>query len=164
MLISAKYCTHAARKTTLLTVLPVYDLNPSCLLLLPVLNYFILSKIFPQSAFRRTSTKVYECSQIPKNDVRRRRRRWLNGQENNLFGGIQACPVLSKRQIGTVVYGFSSYFNHSCDPNVTFIIGGKANVMLATRAVRAGQELCISYGPTFAFTARGGRLTEVSCC
>ena len=47
---------------------------------------------------------------------------------------------------------------------MTFIIGGKANVMLATRAVRAGQELCISYGPTFAFTARGGRLTEVSCC
>ena len=99
---------------------------------------------------------VYECSQILKNDVRRRRRRWLNGQENNLFGGIQACPVLSKRQIGTVVYGFSSYFNHSCDPNVTFIIGGKANVMLATRAVRAGQELCISYGPTFPLPREGG--------
>jgi hypothetical protein len=128
------------------------------------LKEFLSLKI-PQSAFRRTSTKIYECSQIPKNDVRRRRRQWwLNGQESNQFGGIQACPVLSKRQIGTVVYGFSSYFNHSCDPNMTFIIGGKANVMLATRAVRAGQELCISYGPTFAFTARGGRLTEVSCC
>ena len=110
-----------------------------------VSNYFILTKIkdfkIPQSAFRRTSTKIYECSQIPKNDVRRRRRRWLNGQENYLFEGIQqACPVLSKRQIGTVVYGFSSYFNHSCNPNLTFIIGGKANVMLATRAVRAGQD------------------------
>ena len=64
LLISAKYCTHAARKTTLLTVLPVYDLNPSCLLLLPVLNYFILSKIFPQSAFRRTS--VLKFMNVPK--------------------------------------------------------------------------------------------------
>ena len=77
---------------------------------------------------------------------------------------LKTPKAVAKRQIGTAVYGISSYFNHSCDPNVTFIIGGKANVMLATRAVRAGQELCISYGPTFAFTARGGRLTEVSCC
>ena len=89
-----------------------------------------------------------------KSDIRRR---WHHlGQ--NLFENRD----VPKRQIGTAMYGISSYFNHSCDPNVTFIIGGKANVMLATRAVRAGQELCISYGPTFAFTARGGRLTEVS--
>ena len=89
-----------------------------------------------------------------KSDIRRR---WHHlGQ--NLF----ETRNVPKRQIGTAMYGISSYFNHSCDPNVTFIIGGKANVMLATRAVRAGQELCISYGPTFAFTARGGRLTEVS--
>ena len=97
-------------------------------------------------------------SSIPKNDIHRRQRHY--GQENLFKIQDEGLP---KRQIGTAVYGFSSYFNHSCDPNVTFIIGGKANVMLATRAVRAGQELCISYGPTFAFTARGGRLTEVSC-
>lgn len=74
----------------------------------------------------------------------------------------------TSRQIGTVLYGGPcSFFNHSCDPNVTFIINQeKANVMVTTRSVKAGQEVCISYGPTFAFVpprAAMGRLTVDDC-
>ena len=82
--------------------------------------------------------------------VRRRARRALAGPRE-----------VAKRQVGTAVYGQASYLNHSCDPNVTFIIGGKANVMVATRSVSKGQELCISYGPTFPFNGTEGRLIEV---
>ena len=60
-------------------------------------------------------------------------------------------PAVATRQIGSAVYGASSYFNHSCDPNLTFNIGpGKAICMKARSDLKAGQELCISYyGPHF---------------
>ena len=67
------------------------------------------------------------------------------------------------RQIGTAVYGVSSYFNHSCDPNLTFIIAEKAKLMVtARRCVKAGQELCISYGPTFRYHPKKVRMKYVS--
>ena len=67
------------------------------------------------------------------------------------------------RQIGTAVYGVSSYFNHSCDPNLTFIIAEKAKLMVtAKRCVKAGQELCISYGPTFRYHPKKVRMKYVS--
>ena len=64
---------------------------------------------------------------------------------------------VAKRQIGTAVFGAASYFNHSCDPNVTFTVGSGKAIMVATRSVRAGQELCISYGPTFPYQTRAQR-------
>ena len=119
------------------------------------------------------------------------------------------------RQIGSAVYGASSYFNHSCDPNLTFAFGSHShgqmcrllllgneegcrkandveeydddyanNSMLATafealttttcttttlmmsarRDVKAGQELCISYGPTFLSRSKTERMKFVSTC
>ena len=68
----------------------------------------------------------------------------------------------SKRQIGTAVFGKASYFNHSCDPNVTFTVGSGKAIMVATQSVRAGQELCISYGPTFPYQTTAQRQNYVS--
>lgn len=124
-------------------------------------------------------------------------------------------PTTSRRrlrQIGSAVYGASSYFNHSCDPNLTFAFGSlsqqmcrllllsneeeegcrKANyddeyddsmlatafeastitttttcttlMMSARRDVKAGQELCISYGPTFLSHSKTERMKFVSTC
>lgn len=71
--------------------------------------------------------------------------------------------VIAKRQIGTAVFGAASYFNHSCDPNVTFFtVGSGKAIMVATQSVRAGQELCISYGPTFPYQTTAQRQNYVS--
>lgn len=37
-------------------------------------------------------------------------------------------------------------FNHSCDPNMTAITKGTTAIIVAQRPVKAGQQLCFSYG------------------
>lgn len=74
-----------------------------------------------------------------------------------------AVKAKKRRQIGTAVFGAASYFNHSCDPNVTFFtVGSGKAIMVATQSVRAGQELCISYGPTFPYQTTAQRRNYVS--
>ena len=48
---------------------------------------------------------------------------------------------------GTGVFLKESFFNHSCTPNVIWETCGDHIFMFATRAVEAGEELCISYVP-----------------
>ena len=132
-------------------------------------------------------------------------------RQNGLTCGRPPTSRRRLRQIGSAVYGASSYFNHSCDPNLTFAFGSlssqqmcrllllgneegcrrKANcddeyddsmlatafeastittttcttlMMSARRDVKAGQELCISYGPTFLSHSKTERMKFVSTC
>lgn len=106
------------------------------------------------------------CSRISRDELISLMTFWSKVVNANSFAIELPVGQQRTRQIGTVLYGGPcSFFNHSCDPNVTFIISEeKANVMVTTRSVKAGQELCISYGPTFAFRPRAeGRLTDDDC-
>jgi hypothetical protein len=127
--------------------------NQTLLNLLQAVDYGVTDE--PQMlAFLNDWTRIIDANSFAMEVPICRRRRAA-------AGGITSLTNVGKRQIGTAVYGHSSYFNHSCDPNVAFVIGGKANVMVATRRVAAGEELCISYGPTFPYYSKDERLGHV---
>ncbi len=72
-----------------------------------------------------------------------------------------ASQEAGQRQIGTILFSKSSMFNHSCDPNAAFVIKGQANFIIATGRIEAGEEICISYGPTFPNQSRKERINMV---
>ncbi len=68
----------------------------------------------------------------------------------NAFGMYE--QMSSKRSfrgehIGNAVCLKTSYFNHSCVPNLFWQFNGNHITVITTRKVRAGEELSISYGP-----------------
>ncbi|XP_057324275.1 SET and MYND domain-containing protein 4-like [Microplitis mediator] len=48
-----------------------------------------------------------------------------------------------------VLMPFFSLFNHSCDPNVHKFTSGNINAIFATRVIKKGEQIVISYGPRF---------------
>jgi len=51
--------------------------------------------------------------------------------------------------VGVGVYPTVALVNHSCDPNADLNFYGNAVVVRAIRNIYEGEEICISYGPTF---------------
>ena len=164
-------------------------------------NCFAVEVLWP---FPRRKSGLRANTYHQKEDRPQRRR-----QTGLTFGRPPPTSRRRLRQIGSAVYGASSYFNHSCDPNLTFAFGSlssqqmcrllllgneegcrrKANyddeyddsmlatafkastittcttlMMSARRDVKAGQELCISYGPTFLSHSKTERMKFVSTC
>lgn len=46
---------------------------------------------------------------------------------------------------GTAILYYGSFFNHSCDPNVTYDSSRGQMIFKALRNINVGEELCISY-------------------
>ncbi|KAI0641876.1 hypothetical protein C8Q79DRAFT_918191 [Trametes meyenii] len=70
----------------------------------------------------------------------------LGVDPGNAFG-IWETPLMEESEcLGFAVYPVASFFNHHCAPNVRKERDGRTLRFLTTRAVGAGQELCISYG------------------
>uniref|UniRef100_A0A7S4QJ95 SET domain-containing protein n=1 Tax=Alexandrium monilatum TaxID=311494 RepID=A0A7S4QJ95_9DINO len=57
------------------------------------------------------------------------------------------CFEYSDAPQGYSTYFFSSFMSHSCWPNAVWHYAGADHVLRARRAVRAGDEVCISYLP-----------------
>ncbi|KAF7493758.1 SET and MYND domain-containing protein 4 [Sarcoptes scabiei] len=57
--------------------------------------------------------------------------------------------VLKNRSIGTGLYANLSLFNHSCDPNCRIVFFGSKIIVKTIREISSGEEICISYGPTY---------------
>lgn len=51
--------------------------------------------------------------------------------------------IFGKNKQAMLYYG--SFFNHSCDPNVTYRISKGKMIFEASRDIKIGEELCISY-------------------
>lgn len=61
--------------------------------------------------------------------------------------GIWEVPLTEESEcLGFAVYPRLSFFNHHCSPNVNKERYGRGLAFVTTRSVRAGEELCISYG------------------
>ncbi|EED80582.1 predicted protein, partial [Postia placenta Mad-698-R] len=61
--------------------------------------------------------------------------------------GIWEVPLTEESEcLGFAVYPRPSFFNHHCSPNVNKERYGRGLAFVTTRSVRAGEELCISYG------------------
>ncbi|KAI0349651.1 SET domain-containing protein [Trametes cingulata] len=70
----------------------------------------------------------------------------LGVDPGNSFG-VWEVPLMEESEcLGFAVYPTASFFNHHCAPNVRKVREGRALRFLTTRAVEAGEELCISYG------------------
>ncbi|KPM06712.1 SET and MYND domain-containing protein 4-like protein [Sarcoptes scabiei] len=59
----------------------------------------------------------------------------------------------------------SSFFNHSCNPNVAWSVDENGITLRALRSIRPGEQLTISYGPKRSndFDQRQSRLKEDYC-
>ncbi|KAH9933346.1 uncharacterized protein B0H18DRAFT_983168, partial [Fomitopsis serialis] len=73
-------------------------------------------------------------------------RRAFSVDPGNSFG-IWETPLMDESELmGFAVYPKPSFFNHNCLPNVAKVRRGRALEFVTTRAIEAGEELCISYG------------------
>ncbi|KAK9240369.1 hypothetical protein V1525DRAFT_395756 [Lipomyces kononenkoae] len=70
----------------------------------------------------------------------------LGREAANAFG-IWQLPLSSESEcLGSSIFPSGSYFNHSCDPNLIKTRIGREMHFTTSRAVREGEEICISYG------------------
>lgn len=70
----------------------------------------------------------------------------LSVDPGNSFG-IWEVPLMEESEcLGFAVYPKPSFFNHHCSPNIRKERDGRAIRFVTTRPVKAGEELCISYG------------------
>lgn len=70
----------------------------------------------------------------------------LSVDPGNSFGIWQMPMSLESEGLGFGVYPVPSFFNHNCWPNVRKDREGRRLRFVTTKEVRAGEELCISYG------------------
>jgi len=73
---------------------------------------------------------------------------FLSRHLSNSFGIWELPLTPDSENLGSVMYPSASYFNHSCDPNVTKVRRGRRVLFVTSKYVEAGEELCISYGHT----------------
>ena len=61
----------------------------------------------------------------------------------------EQSPVesVSQKRVGAAIFLHASMLNHSCRPNSHVHFQGKRLIVRASSDIRAGEELCISYGP-----------------
>ena len=70
----------------------------------------------------------------------------LSRHLTNSFG-IWELPISTESEnLGSAIYPSASYFNHSCDPNVSKLRQGRTVHFIASRDILCGEEVCISYG------------------
>jgi SET and MYND domain-containing protein len=73
---------------------------------------------------------------------------FLSRHLSNSFG-IWELPISpDSENLGSAMYPSGSFFNHSCDPNITKVRRGRSVIFVTSQDVSKGQELCISYGHT----------------
>jgi len=73
---------------------------------------------------------------------------FLSRHLSNSFG-IWELPISpDSENLGSAMYPSASYFNHSCDPNITKVRRGRSVLFVTSKEISKGQELCISYGHT----------------
>lgn len=65
--------------------------------------------------------------------------------------------------VGGVICLFGSLFNHSCDSNISRITFQDKIIFFASRPIKAGEQLFISYRPNFSFLNRKRRQSALDC-
>ncbi|KAK9448654.1 uncharacterized protein V1518DRAFT_427804 [Limtongia smithiae] len=70
----------------------------------------------------------------------------LGRESANAFGIWQLPLDIESECLGSSIFPSASFFNHSCDANISKRRDGRQMVFTATRPVAAGEELNISYG------------------
>jgi hypothetical protein len=73
---------------------------------------------------------------------------FLSRHISNSFGVWELPISPDSEHLGSAMYPSASYFNHSCDPNVTKVRQGRTVLFVTSKNVQPGEELCISYGHT----------------
>jgi hypothetical protein len=73
---------------------------------------------------------------------------FLSRHLSNSFGIWEHPITPDSENLGSAMYPSASYFNHSCEPNITKVRRGRTVLFVTSRDVDAGEELCISYGHT----------------
>ena len=73
---------------------------------------------------------------------------FLSRHLSNSFGIWELPLTPESENLGSAMHPSASYFNHSCDPNVSKVRQGRTVLFVTSRNVRVGEELCISYGHT----------------
>jgi SET and MYND domain-containing protein len=68
----------------------------------------------------------------------------VQADNHNAFG-IRGGGEDSEEYMGYAVYPSASYFNHSCNPNLTKRRIGRSWEFAAAREIEAGEECCITY-------------------
>lgn len=79
-----------------------------------------------------------------------------------LRGNRDKIKPTKNNLIGLAVYSRASYFNHSCQPNVTRLNIGRKLVMKSLVRVEKGEEVSDNYGPVFYFKPKDERQRELS--
>jgi hypothetical protein len=64
---------------------------------------------------------------------------------------LQDDKTYSNVHSGQIICLFSSLFNHSCNPNIERVWYENKSVFFANRPIKKGEQLFISYGPSFHF-------------
>ena len=70
---------------------------------------------------------------------------------------IKRGESFSMESIGNAIYSSFAFLNHSCNPNTIKYWEGDRMVVVASQAIRRGQEVTDNYGMHFLNTGRGRR-------
>ncbi|KAK9457849.1 hypothetical protein V1511DRAFT_491030 [Dipodascopsis uninucleata] len=73
--------------------------------------------------------------------------RYILGREAaNAFGIWQLPLSIESECLGSAIFPSASYFNHSCNPNISKERVGRSMQFTTIRDIQPDEELCISYG------------------
>lgn len=81
----------------------------------------------------------------------------IDKRENIPFGSVMDDYVFSAGDGKVAVaFGYCSFFNHDDDPNVTWKVFAdvKRMIFIATRDIRKGEEMFVSYGNSYWLTRK----------
>lgn len=82
----------------------------------------------------------------------------------------KASPAREVKLIGHGIFPFSAFFSHSCCPNTERFGVGEKFVVIVRLPIKKGDQVFISYGPTFDSTHRRARRHNIAgrfnfnCC
>jgi hypothetical protein len=107
---------------------PEIDLPAEIGQIVPFLMRFLPSKLLP----------LVESTAYP----------FLTRHLSNSFGIWEQPVGPNSENLGSAMYPSASYFNHACDSNVKKDRQGRSIAFVASRNIRVGEEICISYGDT----------------
>ncbi|CAD7960786.1 unnamed protein product [Amoebophrya sp. A25] len=95
---------------------------------------------------RREVTDILEAKFPDKSDRMLLRARTRYNALGFYTSNEQFCyPLTYQKFQGTGLYFLASGFNHSCEPNVSRYSCGDVMILVTNKAVKKGQQLCISY-------------------
>ena len=73
----------------------------------------------------------------------------INIRRSIVNGFLWFDPKEDNARIAMIVYIMSTFFNHSCDPNVYWNIIDRNITFITNRDVKPGEDFTISYGPIY---------------